>query len=126
MKNIKLFIMVAFLAAATTMILTSCSKEKRIEGKWKITHATGVFSDDKGETWTFKSNRSGSFICSGWDVDGDWSISGDELTIDAKLQGYKVVGEFSIDKLNSSKMSLSGSWKVDGEKENVTYEFEKK
>lgn len=126
MKNIKLFIMVAFLAAATTMMLTSCSKEKQIEGKWKITHASGDFSDDKGETWTFKSNSSGSFIFYGYDVDGDWSISGDELTIDAKINGYKLVGEFTIDKLSSSKMSLSGSWKVDGEKMNVTYEFEKK
>ena len=135
MKN-KLFYIVLTMVAITAIMLTSCSKEKRIEGKWKIDRASGEFSDDKGETWTFKSN--GTCICylGGLDLDGEWSLSQDDLSIELDMRDYgydakKVLGDFTIDKLSSNEMSISGVWKimwVDGGSDNskASYDFEKK
>lgn len=129
-KKFKIFGLVALLAA-TTMVFMSCSKESKIEGKWKITKASpSEIEDDKGETWTFKEGGSWSGVIDGLDVDGDWTISKDDLTISTKMESYKVTGEFSIDELKKRSMSLSGKWtvKFDGESESMkaNYEFEKK
>ena len=123
------------LMTAATMAFMSCSKENKIEGKWKIVYASTEFSDDKGETWTFKENKSWSGAIDGLIVDGDWSISKDELTIDVSGQDagytYRLTGEFSIDELTGRELSLSGKWTIkwsDGQKNTWSgnYEFEKK
>lgn len=138
-NKFKLFGMVALLAAALLMV--SCSKEDKIVGKWKITHASGEFSDCKGDIWTFKDNGK----CSGVvvfedELDFEWSLSNDCLTLEIDEDGASIVGEFDIDELSSSEMSLSGEWKysyyeydyeyggrnlVSG-KYKVNYDFEKK
>lgn len=130
MKKIFIIAIVAF----TAIMLTSCSKEKRIEGKWKIVRSSGEFSDDTGETWKFNSN--GNCICyiGGLDLDGEWSISKDNLAIEIDMRDYgyevrKVSGDFTIDKLSSNEMSITGVWRSkfsDGnENHKVSYEFEK-
>ena len=139
MRKYKLFLVVA-LIAATSMMLTSCSKEKRIEGKWKVTRASGEFSDDKGSVWTFKESGDVTFQVDEYEYDGTWYVSGDELTIEYRNdeENVDLTGEFSIDDISSREMSLSGKW-IDkhyeteyGEysrvtnKYNVSYYFEKK
>ena len=139
MRKYKLFLVVA-LIAATSMMLTSCSKEKRIEGKWKVTRASGDFSDDKGSVWIFKESGDVTFQVNEMDLDGTWYVSGDELTIDyhSDKEGWDLTGEFSIDDISSREMSLSGIWIEKGyqyesdptsfytEKYKVSYDFEKK
>ena len=136
LKQFKLLGMVALLAAA--MLMVSCSKEDKIVGKWKITHASGDFSDDKGSTWNFKDNGKCSIVVGNSDFDGEWSLSNDCLTIDIEYSTSssegKVIGEFDIDELSSSEMSLSGqwndSWSYNGSRQTrkykVSYDFEKK
>lgn len=132
-KKIKLFATIALLAIVALSI-SSCSKESKIEGKWKITKATGSdLSYDKGSTWTFKENGSCTIALWEEDLDGDWSISKDELSIDLEeFEGFKISGEFTIDELSGSAMSLSGTWTVkdyydgDTDKEKASYDFEKK
>lgn len=127
-------VLVFALLALTIVSISSCSKEDRIVGKWKITHASGDLSDDKGGTWTFKEKGTCSFTLFELDFEGEWSISKDNLTIDCSetRNGSKVniSGDFEIDNLTSSEMSLSGEWivKVDDEKDKikVSYDFEKK
>ena len=131
LNKFKLLGMVALFA--TAMMLCSCSKESQIVGKWKITKAPSELSeDDKGETWTFKEGGSCTVFVYGMDLDGDWSVSKDNLTIDLeKFESVKLTGDFTIDELKSKTMSLSGSWNFkfeDGnsEKMKANYEFEKK
>lgn len=131
MKKISFLVVAAFVATLAMMMFTSCSKEKQIEGKWKITKASGYFSDDKGETWTFKANGKCSCYLDGLDLDGEWSISKDELTIEINEEGLKITGDFTLDNLSSKEMSISGTWKVkydDGDSGSwkVSYDFEKK
>ena len=68
------------------MCFSSCTKEKKIIGKWKIAYAKEAGYTDKnanGETWTFKEN--GTFV--GYlayfeeEMTAKWSIDGDELII---------------------------------------------
>lgn len=131
-KKIKLFATIALLAIVALSV-SSCSKESKIEGKWKITKATGEFSYDKGSTWTFKENGSCTIALGEEDWDGDWSISKDELSIDLEeVDDIKISGEFTIDELSGSAMSLSGTWTAKDtdegytDKEKVSYDFEKK
>ena len=131
LNKFKLLGMVALFA--TAMMLCSCSKESQIVGKWKITKAPSDWSEsDKGETWTFKEGGSCTLFVSGVDLDGDWSVSKDNLTIDLeKYEGVKITGEFTIDELKSKTMSLSGNWNAKTEggesrKIKANYEFEKK
>ena len=134
LKKMKMIAMVALLAA-TTMAFMSCSKESKIEGKWKITKAPSELSDDKGETWSFKEGGSGSICFNKHDFDVDWAISKDNLTIEYKEKGVKLTGDFTIDELKSRTMSLSGKWTIkytddykgdETESIKANYEFEKK
>jgi len=132
-KKIKLFATIALLAIVALSI-SSCSKESKIEGKWKITKVSGdEISDDKGSTWTFKENGSCTIALWEEDWDGDWSISKDELSIELdEMDNYRISGEFTIDELSSSAMSISGTWTIKDYtedytyKEKVSYDFEKK
>lgn len=126
-KKIKLICMAA-LVAATIMGITSCSKEDKIVGKWKVTRVTGEIGGEKDDIWTFKENGSCSVVITGIDFDGDWSISKDNLSIDINENGYKFVGDFTIDELSSKELSISGKWtyKNYGESYKANYDFEKK
>lgn len=137
-SKVKVFAMVALLAA-TTLMFSSCSKESQITGKWRITRVSSsewsAVSDDKGEVWNFKEGGKGSVILTGNDFDASWTISGDNLNLELDGVYYsgekvKCTGDFSIETLKSKEMSLSGSWvfKYQGEqlaKYKVNYEFEK-
>ena len=128
-RNIRLLGIVALLIAAMVFV-SSCSKEKKIIGKWKCTSATGDFKEFKDETVTFKDGGKCTFA----DADGEWSISKDNLTIEAEEDGDKITFDFTIDDLSSSEMSLDGTATVkyyyDGEYETYkakgTMDFEKK
>ncbi|MBP5536390.1 MAG: lipocalin family protein [Bacteroidales bacterium] len=142
MKKTKIFVVIAFIAATAMMMLTSCSKEKRIEGKWKITRVSIISTSSsdseevewlkgaKDECWTFKANGTGFFvIASDYQLDGDWSISGDNLTITTEKDSYgiKNTGDFTIEELNGKVLSINGKWKdTDGWNAKVSYEFEKR
>lgn len=127
---------VAVLLAATTLMFASCQKtEDKLVGKWKITKAPSDLSDDKGETWTFKEGGSVSFFMGGEDIDGDWSVSNENLTIDGTLdygegEKFKISGDFTIDELDKKALSLSGNWTIkfygESEKIKANYDFEKK
>ena len=114
-RNLKLFGIIALLAVAV-VAFSSCTKEKKIVGKWKVTKATGDFDGDKGSTWTFKDNGKCTIESGDMEMDGEWSISKDELTIDfdedRTIEGYRVnikgVADFDIDDLTNSEMSLDG------------------
>ena len=139
LRKFKLLGVIALLAI-TVATVSSCGKDKKIVGKWKITSATGSFSYDKGETWTFKDNGKCVIVIDNEPYDGEWSVSKDNLTIDIEEDEFTINGDFSIDELKSSSMSLSGEWvaKIDydyyyyksssKETERIrgSYEFEKK
>lgn len=104
-KILKLFCIAAFLAVVM-VTATSCGKDKKIVGKWKCTNVRG--EGVRGMIWTFKEN--GDFF---WDEEGDidedygeWSISKDNLTIEI----WDIIGDFTIEELNSDEMSISGEW----------------
>ena len=111
--KLKLFAMVALLAA-TTFMFTSCSKESQITGKWRVTRANSSeinVSNDKDETWTFKEKGVFSGVVQGIDVNGTWNVSKDNLTINFEMVGgTKVSGVFAIGELRSKTMALSGNW----------------
>lgn len=106
-RNIRLFGIVALLIAAMVFV-SSCSKEKKIIGKWKCTSATGNFKEFKDETVTFKEGGKCTFI----DIDGEWSISKDNLTIEIDDDEVKATCDFTIDDLSSSEMSLDGTMTI--------------
>jgi hypothetical protein len=142
MTKLRFFAVVA-LVAATAIMFTSCSKEKKLEGKWKITKSSTSesgydFSEAKGESWSFKDNGKCSVHIT-WtssykrDYDGTFSVSGNTLSIDLDKDSYgdKVDGEFDIDELSSKELSISGTWTIKEEgynpgKVKCSYDFEKK
>ncbi len=111
--KLRFFTFLAILVASV-LILTSCSKESLIVGKWRIAKASinGIeLSADKGETWTFKEKGVFSGVVQGIDVNGTWNVSRDNLTINFEMVGgTKVSGVFAIGELRSKTMSLSGNW----------------
>ena len=137
--KLKLFAMVALLAA-TTFMFTSCSKESQITGKWRVTRANSSeinVSNDKDETWTFKEKGKFSGYMGNLDVSGTWKVSGDELTIESDdklyIEGayFNAIAEFTIDELKNKEMSLSGNLILKNAeygtlKYKVKYELEKK
>lgn len=138
LRKFKLLGVIALLAI-TVATVSSCGKDKKIVGKWKITSATGDFYYDKGERWTFKDNGKCVIVIENHTYDGEWSVSKDNLTIDIEEDEFTINGDFSIDELKSSSMSLSGEWtaKIDDdynfkssskytERIRGSYEFEKK
>lgn len=141
LRKIKFFGIVALLAVAMVAV-SSCGKEKKIVGKWKITSASGELKEDKGETWTFKEKGDCTVVIGGENYDGEWSISGDNLSIDLDEfdEDIEVSGDFTVDELSSKAMSISGEWIVkydynydykgskDSETEKIkaNYDFEKK
>lgn len=136
LRKLKLFGIIALLAVAV-VAFSSCTKEKKIVGKWKVTKAKldgDTLSDMKGAIWTFKEN--GNCTCEFviGEVDGEWSISKDDLTIELEQGSMTMTCDFTIDELTNSEMELSGKAKEtgysDGERYTYSYkldfEFEKK
>lgn len=135
-RNLKLFGIIALLAVAV-VAFSSCTKEKKIVGKWKVTKAKldgDTLSDMKGAIWTFKENGNCTCEVVESEVDGEWSISKDELTIELEQGSMTMTCDFTIDELTNSSMELSGKAKetsyYDGERYTDSYklefEFEKK
>lgn len=120
LRKIKLFGIIALLAVAVVTV-SSCGKDNKIVGKWKITSASGEFSDDKGEIWTFKDKGTCSIVIGGDTFDGEWSISKDNLTIDIDDREITITGDFSIDELKSKSMSLSGEWTAKYQEDDYYY-----
>lgn len=116
--------------AATTIMFTSCSKDKAIVGEWRCITASTSDSDfdlslTKGETWKFNDDGrcsvSLSFRASNKaDIsNGDWTINGDELVIKLDPDTYTDVGltakdewtgTFNIETLNKKNLVISGKW----------------
>jgi len=141
-------------AVAMIMCFSSCTKEKKIEGKWKITYAKEDGYNDKnaiGETWTFKEN--GTFV--GYlsyfeqEVTAKWSIDGNELIIKGgDLEGsesgsgwsdsWEIIYTLDIDQLDNKNLVVSGKAKeiytetedgytdTDTDSWSVSYELEAK
>ena len=128
MKSFKFFAAVV-LMSVTTIMFSSCSKEKQIEGKWKCTSAKTSdsyydLSSTKGEVWNFKDNGKCTVFLSyqenkGEDYDGTWSIDGDELIIELEPETYtdgslksteETIGTFEIEELSKNELIISGKW----------------
>ena len=141
-RKIKLLGIIAILSILVVSV-SSCSKEKKIVGKWKVTSATGDFLEDKGNTWTFKENGKCTIPTGELEIDGEWTISSDNLTIDINqpltIEGYncniKGTADFDIETLSNKEMSLSGNVNlklyyqnvlVESEAMKGSYDFEKK
>lgn len=133
MKNMKSFFFCAVLIA-TSIIFTSCSKEKTIIGSWTLTVATQSYSDIEvltgEEIWTFftsdyyKSNVlyndtkvDGEFTISyyGATWKGVWGIDGNSLTLitfdeSEEYNSESTVEEYTILSLKKDEMSLCAEY----------------
>ena len=125
---------VAFAAVASLFV--SCSKESKMEGKWKVTKVASLDSDaifdDQGTTWLLREYGSCNIALLGSHYDGKWYVDDDDLTIYLdKVGDCRIVGDFDIEKLDNDDMSLSGEWTAkwdDGTRSeiNVVYNLVKK
>lgn len=128
--RLKLFGLV-ILMLTTVAFMSSCQKnEKKIVGKWKITKAPQDYSNDKGEIWTFKESGNCSIFYDEEELDGEYSVNKNSLSITCKDGDYRCNFDFDIDVLNKKEMSLSGTVKESTGYYNysgkVSYDFEKR
>ena len=112
-KSIK-FLGIVALIIATVVMFSSCNKyERKIVGKWKIIkekHDGSPYDSDEGETITFKDNGTCTIVFWGDECDGDYSLNGESLTIDAKYPDGKYTFTFDVE-IKKSVMYLSGKCK---------------
>ena len=112
-KPIK-FLGIVALIIATVVMFSSCNKyEKKIVGKWKIIKEKTdgeSMDEDEGETITFKDNGTCTIVFWGGELDGDYSINGESLTINVNDDGEKYAFTFDVD-IKKSVMYLSGKCK---------------
>ena len=134
MKRKIFFVMVAVIAAVSMLMLTSCSKENRIEGRWVIRRVSDnlMGTGTEGHTWTFRDNRTCLIYLDGEDLEGNWSISGDNLTIGVNYyyngEDYKFTGDFTITNLGRKELSLTGKWilaSTGNGSDDVSYRFDR-
>ena len=111
-QKIKLFGMI-FLLSAAMLTLNSCSKENQLEGNWRITSfiANGNGNNDMpGKIWTFNDGGSCYLSFAEDAVVGQWTISGDNLSIYGTLDNYYMINAtLNIDEIKSNSMKLSGN-----------------
>ena len=126
-------------AVAMIMCFSSCTKEKKIVGKWKITYAKEDGYNDKNavsEIWNFKENGSFTGYLSGLEgeITCKWIVDGDELTLkggDMEGSYYEIIYTLDIDEITNKTLVVSGKAKYyeDGELDDswsVNYELEAK
>ncbi len=108
LNKFKLFGIVALLA--TSLFMTSCSKENMLEGTWNCVSLTVDGRTTQTNPWTF--NEGGSFICE--DLTGNWSLSGDNLTINYSYydKGEDYVNgtmNLNVTELKSKSLKVNGT-----------------
>ncbi len=113
-KPIK-FLGIAALIIATVVMFSSCNKyEKKIVGKWKIVKEKvdgEEVGEDEGETITFRGNGTCTIVVTGIELDGDYYLNGETLTINAILEDDdKYTFTLDVD-IKKSAMYLSGKYK---------------
>lgn len=136
MKNMRRILFCVALVA-TSIILTSCSKEgfdKKIIGSWTLTVATQSYSDIEvlsgGDNWTFFSETSDNYGdfrigSNGSTFGGRWTVVMNRLTLSYSWEDnnvgryeYNKTTDYNILSLDDEKMSLCAE---DG----VIYDFVK-
>ena len=138
-KPIK-FLGIVALIIATVVMFSSCNKyEKKIVGKWKIVKEKvdgEEVGEVEGETITFRENGTCTIVFLESELDGEYYLNDETLTIDAKYPDGKYTFTFDVE-IKKSVMYLSGKCKdtYDGyyydyykgtDYYKVSYELEKK
>ncbi len=103
LNKFKLFGIVALLA--TSLFMTSCSKENMLEGTWNCISLTIDGQSDHSDPWTF--NEGGSFICG--ELTGNWTLSGDNLTINGTEDGVTFTMNLNVTELKSKSLKVNGT-----------------
>lgn len=140
LKKIRLIGM-ACLVLATLVLFSSCSKDKQIVGKWKITKAIVDGEDasvfEKGKTWEFKDGGKCTLYIDGLDWEGEYTLNDNTLSILVEYNGEhqeKISADLTLNEFSKKEMSVSGNASVaynTGElgweswTEDISYEFEK-
>ena len=116
-KPIK-FLGIVALIIATVVLFSSCNKyEKKIVGKWKIVKEKvdgEEVGEDEGETITFRENGTCTIVFHEAELDGEYYLNDETLTINAKDEGedYYYKDSFTLDvEIKKSQMYLSGKCK---------------
>ena len=98
---------------ATSLFMTSCSKENMLEGTWNVVNLTVNGYAQSGGQWTF--NDGGSFVMNmGETISGNWNLSGDNLTINYSYydKGEEYVNgtmNLNVTELKSKSLKVNGT-----------------
>ena len=90
---------------ATALFMTSCSKENMLEGTWNCISLTIDGESGHSDPWTF--NDGGSFICG--ELTGNWTLSGDNLTINGSEDGATLTMNLNVTELKSKSLKVNGT-----------------
>ncbi len=126
---------------AALVSFSSCSKDKQIVGKWKITKAIVDGEDasvfEKGKTWEFRDGGKCTLHIDGIDWEGEYALKDNTLSILVEYNGEhqeKISADLTLNEFSKKVMSMSGNASVaynTGElgweswTEDISYELEK-
>ena len=110
LNKFKLLGIVALLA--TALFMTSCSKENMLEGAWNCTSLTVDGETQSGGQWIFSDG--GSFTMNmGESLSGNWSLSGDNLTINVSQSSNgwseSITMNLTVTELKSKSLKVNGT-----------------